>query len=157
MASQGESKKPGEDKLEEYSPILEGTATTYRLKIENIGLEREIKGSDIYDILPLNKGFEWSKENVKVSYYDAGDRAYTLKGGDDWQVVKDKDGRYRIEWGDGFRLTLKNTIYIYVTLEWPKGNEWEAYVRACSMERLENTFWCYSLWDKVSHDLAAGT
>ena len=112
MASQGESKKPGEDKLEEYSPILEGTATTYRLKIENIGLEREIKGSDIYDILPLNKGFEWSKENVKVSYYDAGDRAYTLKGGDDWQVVKDKDGRYRIEWGDGFRLTLKIPLYL---------------------------------------------
>ena len=157
VASQGESKKPGEDKLEEYSPILEGTATTYRLKIENIGLEREIKGSDIYDILPLNKGFEWSKENVKVSYYDAGDGAYTLKGGDDWQIVKDGDDRCRIVWGEEFSLTLKNTIYIYVTLKWPKGNAWEDYVRACSMERLENTFWCYSLWDKVSHDLAAGT
>ena len=157
VASQGESKKPGEDELVEYTPVFERTATTYRLKIENIGLEREIKGSDIYDILPQNEGFEWSKENVKISYYDAGDGAYTLKGGDDWQIVKDGDDRCRIVWGEEFSLTLKNTIYIYVTLEWPKGNAWEDYVRACSMERLENTFWCYKLWDKVSHDLVAGT
>ena len=157
VASQGESKKPGEDELTEYSPVYEGTATTYRLKIENIGLERQIKGSDIYDVLPLNEGFEWSKENVKISYYEAGDGAYTLAGGDDWQIVKDEDNRCRIVWGEGFKLTLKGTIYIYVTLEWPEGDEWEAYVRTCGMERVENTFWCYKLWDKVSHDLVAGT
>ena len=156
VLSQGESKKPSEDVLAEYSPVYEGASTTYRLMIENSGLGRVIEGSQIYDILPETWGFQWSKENVKIEYYDAGDGAYKLTGGEDWEI--EKNGKeQRIVWGDKFRLELEKTIYIYVTLEWPKGEIWEGYARQYGAKRLENTFWCYKLWDRVSHDLAAGT
>ena len=152
--------RPDEDVLEEYSAVGEGNTTLYRLKIENIGLPRVITGPEIYDILPPvlseGKGFAWSKANVSISYYDAGDGAYTLKNGNNWDIVRDAEGRCRIVWGNDFHLWLKGEIYIYVTLTWPEGDAWEEYVKAYGASRLENTFWCYKLWDKVTHELAAG-
>ncbi len=157
VASQGGTKVPADDVLTEYTRVHKGESTTYRLKIENLGLGREIAGSQLYDILPQTpEGFAWEKgKNVDVRYCEASEGAYELTGGDSWEVVE-KDGRYRIEWGEGFQLKLTGTIYIYVTLEWPEGDAWDAYASEYGAERLENTFWCYKLWAKVTHELAVG-
>lgn len=157
VISQGETKRPEDDVLEEHSAVGEGDTSLYRLKIENIGMPRVINGSDIYDILPQAKGFEWTKKDIAISYYDAGDNAYRLEGGDDWHIAKDEDGRYRIIWGEDFKLSLgmNESIYIYVMLTWPEGDAWEEYAKEYGGSLVENTFWCYKLWDKVTHELAA--
>ncbi len=177
VLSQGGSRNPVEDEVTAYSPIHEGGAATYRLLIRNMGLGRVIKGSQIYDILPETWGFQWSKENVKIEYYDAGDgsykdtgsyeagdgsgkRAYKLTKAEDWEIesvtVAGKQKQH-IAWGEEFRLELEGDIYIYVTLEWPEGEAWEEYAKQYGTKRLENNFYCYKLYDRVTHDLAAGT
>ena len=173
VLSQGAGREPKDDELAEYSPVHEGSNTTYRLMITNMGQGRTIAGSQIYDALPEAWGFRWSKENVKVEYYDAGDGSYRQEGSYDagdgayrllnaenWEIEDVTEGgrqKQRIVWGEDFRLDLEKTIYIYVTLEWPEGETWEKYAIQYGAKRLENTFWCYQLWSRVTHDLAAGT
>ena len=155
VSSRGEGGDPGKDILEEYSQVHKGDITTYRLKIENSGEGRVIEGRQLYDVLP--QGYSWQRGDVGIEYLPARDGAYTLEGGDDWDVVDGEDGLRHIAWGENFKLALDGDIYIYVTLKWPEGEAWEEYARGYGAKRLENKFWCYQLWDMVTHDMVGET
>ena len=149
---------PLNDKLEKYSPVMEGRPVTYRLEITNVGTPRIIKGADIYDILPDTAGFSWIKgENVEIQYSVGGDDR--VENGDRWAIEdmeteEGKAGGKKIQWGEDFALHLKGTAYIYVTLTYPEGEQWQSYAREYGAETLENTFYCYRLWDNVFHELS---
>ena len=154
VISPGET--PERDELEKYSIIGQGDKVTYRLMITNVGGTRTVNGKDLYDILPRTSGFVWSKDNVKIRYMGTvSEDSYT--NGDSWEIVDGgTPGIQKIQWNENFQADINRTMYIYVTLSYPDGSQWQAYAsdKACAAERLENTFYCYQMNDTVYHDLA---
>lgn len=156
VTSKGDT--PSGDTLEKYSGIKEGQSVTYRLELTNVGQSRVIRGADICDILPETAGFQWSKGDNVAIQYGSGD-GFTVEHGEDWNIedvetAEGKTGGQKIQWGNTFAIHLENTAYIYVTLTYPKEEQWQAYVKEHVASRLENTFYCYQIWDKVNHELS---
>lgn len=156
VTSKGDT--PSGDALEKYSGIKEGQSVTYRLELTNVGQSRVIRGADICDILPETAGFQWSKGDNVAIQYGSGD-GFAVEHGEDWNVeyvetAEGETGVQKIQWGNTFAIHLENTAYIYVTLTYPKGEQWQAYVKEHVASMLENTFYCYQIWDKVNHELS---
>ncbi len=157
-----------------------GDEITYRLDFTISGNDEQILTNEsIFDVLPSTGGqFEWSKKNVQISYgsnnnlvsieYQNGDLAtdlITSSTGEEWEIIQ-KDGLYRINWKDGFKITLgkpdqnsdtisDRTAYIDVTLSFPsKSDEWENYYNAIGGKDIINTLNCNKLTANVRHTLS---
>ena len=151
------SQEDGEEELIKKSYVKEGEAVKYRLSVRNHGNGRTIKGTDIFDILPKTpEGFQWKKEDITISYGANAD-SLQLQNKDAWEVITDpQTGEQKICWGESFSFTLagNDAMYIYITLKYPEGVEWQSYAKEYGTKELENTFYCYELFDKVWHELA---
>ena len=159
------------DNLVKRSVVHEGDTVTYRLMLEGEG-ERPVTvigGSriaddgtelyNVYDALPVSLDNYWAKDvNVKVDYVPVPGTtgSVTFTGGDEWHIETDAqnpDQQY-IYWDDDFSVTMYHGIlYIYVTLTFPSGDEWDQYGHAYGSGDVSNTFHVYHLYDQVFHEM----
>ena len=142
------------------SAISEGATVTYRIKMAAYdGLKDPITltGSQIKDILPKSVGsFAWSKKNVTVWYDTTSDDDCMVVGIDDWTIENDtKDPDQQIlTWKDTFQVTFTaSPVYIYVTLQYPTGEQWAAYSEKYAVTGVKNTVDTLGLQSTVSHTI----
>lgn len=124
------------------SVIDTGNKITYRLTLysttDNIST---VIGSEMSDILPLSMdSYRWSKENVKISY--SGFESISDETGDAWTITdaQGNTNQQNIKWNDDFKISFNEPAYIWVTLTYPQGLEWEQYLNAYRSTILTNTF-----------------
>lgn len=144
------------------SAISEGAKVTYRIKMAAYdGLKDPITltGSQIKDILPksVSKSFAWSEDNVTVSYDTTSDADNCIVvGKDDWTIEKDTEDpdQQILTWKDTFQVTFTaSPVYIYVTLEYPTGEQWAAYSEKYAVTGVKNTVDTLGLQSTVSHTI----
>jgi hypothetical protein len=177
----GANHNPSTDEEASYTFIEEGDSVTYRLTIATSGSNQlELTGSNMYDTLPNTlKTMLWEKnKNVSltfvpasgttVSYYQrtksgdtTTDTEYKLTDGkldDVWYLdgtTYSSGAAYqKIRFNSDFVIKLKGTLYIYVTLTYPSGDNWAAYCKQYGATTLTNTWNLYGLTNSVSHMLA---
>lgn len=152
---------------DQYSPVKEGQEVTYRLTITNNNASTyTVLAKSIADALPHTNGkFEWRKAsgaddgNIKIVFDDNG--GVTWNNRDGWYIGGSylPDGAHSsnsyILWPEGADLQLETgaTAYVYVTLTYPTGQEWQDYVDAVNGNPITNTLWVYDHRDIVTHDL----
>jgi LPXTG-motif cell wall-anchored protein/uncharacterized repeat protein (TIGR01451 family) len=154
---------PDKDELAKQTVIDEGEKVTYRLMIGAIGDSKvTIPGSAIYDTLPGSIGNYWSEDNISITYVPTAGSTCTVTGGDSWYIENDAKNttgktQQTIRWGSDFRAQVEGTLYIYVTLQFPKDTEnskvWEQYAEIYGGDGLTNTWHVYDLTDSVYHVL----
>ncbi len=165
-------------------PVGKGNEITYRLDFSIRGnAEQILTKNNIYDVLPSTGGqFEWTKENVKISYGSNGkthpetsENLVSIKfdnadliansNGAEWDIETTTDGQYQIKWKDGFNITLGNpgdddnisnvrTAYIYVTLTFPNDSRWDTFYNSIDNKTVINTLHCNGLTAHVTHTLS---
>ncbi len=159
-------------------PVGEEDEITYRFEFSIRGnSELVITDKDIFDILPATgNAFKWSYDNVKISYEgNTNSMVHINYGGTvlnglksdnaEWQIVDEADGKQKIVWNDGFKITMDNpgndydlvnvrTAYIYVTLKFPNGDAWNNYLAEIGGSTIINTLNCNGLTSNVTHVLS---
>lgn len=141
------------------STVNAGDEVTYCLEVERIGRTKgTIHGSSMQDYLPLSLGNYWTKENVSVAYVAEDEMELEIKnpGEEGWDIVTDSQnsGQQILKWDEDFSMTLNGTVYIYVTLEFPDGEDWTKYTEAYGSGDIRNTFHLDDRQDEVFHDLS---
>ena len=144
------------------STIGEGDTVTYRLTMySTIDHISTVTGSEMSDILPLNiDSYRWTKDNVKISY--SGFEYISDFSGDAWTITEAQGNtnQQNIKWDDDFIVTFNEPAYIWVTLTYPEGTQWEQYLNAYNSTNLTNTFKVdgpTNLQEYVSHVLKQDT
>ena len=143
------------------SAISEGAKVTYRIKMAAYdGLKDPITltGSQIKDILPksVSDSFAWSRENVTVSYDTTSDDKCIVENTDDWTIEEDTEDpdQQILTWKDTFHVTFTaSPVYIYVTLQYPTGEQWAAYSEKYAVTGVKNTVDTLGLQSTVSHTI----
>lgn len=162
-------KTPDDDTFyaDQYSPVKKGQEVTYRLTITNNNASTyTVPAKSIADALPHTNGkFEWRRAsgaddgNIKIEFFD--NDGVTWINHDGWYIGESysADGAQSsnsyILWPEGadLRLDAGATAYVYVTLTYPTGQEWQNYVDAVNGNPITNTLWVYDHRDIVTHDL----
>ena len=147
-----------QDKWVDRSTVGAGDTVTYCLEVERTGITKgTIDGSSMQDYLPASLKNYWSKENVSVAYVaqDGMEMVVTNPEKEGWEIIPDSEdpNQQILKWKDDFSITLNGTVYIYVTLTFPKGEEWTAYTNVYGSAELRNTFHLDNRQDEVFHDL----
>ena len=158
---------PEKDAITDYSVIDSGMSVTYRLRLNGmlsedsvqIGRTITVPGRKVYDALPLSiDEYRWTKDNVKLEFaYDdskvdvVGETGWTIEDSDD----PDEPDQQNIVWDDVFSITYYETasVYIYVTLTYPEGENWITYCRNYGDDRLVNTLYVADDSSRVYHAL----
>jgi hypothetical protein len=153
--------QPQTDVLEKYSLVQSGQQVLYRIAITSVGEDYTLMlpGSAIKDILPGSVENGWSKEDISITYIAEKGSTVIISDetSDAWTVVNGTvdsgtgKSTQSIQWNDGFFMQVKGTVYIYVTLTFPEGDDWEAYTHAYGSESLYNTWKIYNVTDQVEH------
>ena len=147
--------------LDTFSYIGEGNAVTYLLQLKSRGSNVTVRGSDIYDCMPWK--YDWMKpDNVSIKYVYEQEKA-TVTNPNSWSITKDdpttlavEDGEYSyIVWADDFTVTLQGDaqLFMYVTLSFPTGEPWDAFVVDNNGATLHNRFYLLGVAREVSHEL----
>ena len=134
---------------------------TYRIKMAAYdGLKDPITltGSQIKDILPksVSGSFAWSEKNVTVWYDTTSDADCNVVGIDGWTIEKDTEDpdQQILTWKDTFHVTFTaSPVYIYVTLQYPTGEQWAAYSEKYAVTGVKNTVDTLGLQSTVSHTI----
>ena len=157
---------PEQDKLLEdfsFTPLREGETVTYRLSLEGVknGSNYTLKGNEIADVLPrVPQGFRWEKEDIRVDAYvnDAhgiiGDLTTDWELSDEFSYKTSEPNQQFILWDEDVSIPLignESNFYIYVTLTYPSGKEWDSFVAANGGSHLENEFMILSADASVFH------
>ena len=145
------------DALDEYSYLKRGEKVTYRLMLEGLGESAvTVGGNAIYDALPPSIDNYWNKENVSIRYIRDGTIMISDETDTAWRIETDGNdaNQQYIRWNEDFSVTLKGTLYIYVTLTFPDEEAWDGYAHRYAGKELRNTFHVYQLYDEVSHELS---
>jgi hypothetical protein len=152
--------QPQTDELETYSMVQSGQQVVYRIDITSVGdhYTLTVPGSAIKDTLPGSVNNGWSKDNISITYIAETGSSVSISDetGDAWTIVNgtvgstEKTTQY-IRWNDDFSMQVNGTVYIYVTLTFPEGDDWEAYTHAYGSESLYNTWQIYNITDQVEH------
>lgn len=171
VTTRGET--PEKDNLDEdkHSIITENDAVTYRLTIEAIHNRTfTLTAGDLYDALPFfDKTHQWSAEHIQVEF--VADANCTVVNGNSWIVTSETpegatkaDGAQYLVWDEEFKLdfaTVDNDdgityVYIYVTLQYPKGEEWQVCANNAH-KIIVNEFNADGVSSTVTHDIGAKT
>ena len=141
---------PSEDALTKHSIVSAGQSVTYRLAMETAGSKPcTISGDSVFDALPASLDGYWVKDkNVTVTYVTGEESSVD---GVSWDIETDAEdpSQQYIRWKGDF--TVQGTLYIYVTLTYPTGEQWEKYCDAYGSTGLHNTFQVFRGRDEVSH------
>ena len=155
----------GADELEKRCSIKQGDAVTYRLMLEGVGEDVvTVNGAAMYDELPASLNGYWEKEtNVNIAYvtvpFQTGETTGSceITNPDSWHIeaVEGNPNQQILRWDNDFSVRLDQaTLYIYVTLTFPSGEEWLEYSHKYYISDLSNTFHVYQLDDEVFHNLS---
>ena len=145
----------------DYSQIHEGDKVIYRLMMEGYTdtdgnpVQLKLTGGNMYDALPLSTNtFRWSKDNVQVFYQEYSDD-YQVVNGDSWYIdTADGTDQQLLKWNDEFSITFRGKAYIYITLDYPKEQQWQNYAARYGTMTLVNTYRALNTKSSVTHDLA---
>ena len=167
--------RPAFDELDEdkFSRVSRGDSVTYRLELTGATQDIAVTGNDLYDKLPYTaSAFEWGADNLSVEYVASGidmtlnGKPVTAEGltGGEYSLTTvnpetsndDDKGQQYIKWNGDWNITLKHggTLYIYVTLTFPEGDEWDSYISTQQSEMLENVFYTFNFPKRVTHQLS---
>ena len=124
------------------STIGEGDTVTYRLTMySTTDHVSTVTGSEMSDILPLSiDSYRWTKDNVKISY--SGFESISDTSENSWSITEAQGdtNQQNVKWNDNFKVSFNSPAYIWVTLTYPEGTEWEQYLNSYSGTILTNTF-----------------
>ncbi|MCD8380731.1 MAG: DUF11 domain-containing protein [Lachnospiraceae bacterium] len=147
-----------------------GEVVTYRLELKNNSdTEITITGDNVYDTLPVNvSGDLWNADaDIKISVVLSESAEVTGNWATDWSVTTVEPGSESTEnpdatqcyivWASSDTLTFTGSVYIYVTLIYPDGEEWTSYYNAYRSTTLKNTFHAYALESEVAHSISTAT
>ncbi len=175
---------PALDKVADSSAITEEKNTVlYRMHLYNNSRTETVNlsGSQIYDLLPQTYGqFTWSTDNVSLEWVEDSPNLEITYGGDEVEIKDGKmyvndvlnepwhitssgtsaDIRYKIEFENDlhFRFAPQQSIYFYVTLTFPTGEDWDKYHSDVTGgdgedKAVENSLFVYGMEDRVEHTL----
>lgn len=159
---------PGQDELLEdnsFTPLREGETVTYRLSLEGVekGSNYILKGNEIADVLPrVPYGFRWEKEDIQVDACVNNTQGITGNLATDWDLSDEfsyktaEPNQQFILWDADVSIPLTgndSNFYIYVTLTYPSGKEWDSFVAANGGNPLKNEFMILSADASVQHDV----
>lgn len=147
--------------LDKFSFIGEGDKVTYLLKFKTSNRGVTIHGGDIYDCLPWI--VSWQKSDITLKYFYDEDKV-TLTNPENWNVTKENPSDIAVEtdkeysyivWDDDFKAVIQanTTLYIYVTVSFPKDNLWDTFVNDNNGATLYNRFYLLGIVREVSHEL----
>lgn len=144
------------------STVGAGDTVTYRLTLYSTTDHiSTVTGAEMGDILPLSiDSYRWSKDNVQISY--SGFESISDATADAWSITEAQGNtdQQNIKWNDDFKITFNKPAYIWVTMTFPDGTEWEEYLNTYGSEILTNTFKVdgpTNLQKSVSHVLKQDT
>lgn len=156
---------------DDFSAIERGAPVTYRLKFTNtVSDSYTLKNTDLIDALPNNYGaFTWDKDKITVRVVGSSDEVKNNGWTTNWSVkdayTKD-DYSYRgpiqtnnqqyLCWNEDASLTIPRgeSAYVYVTLTFPDGEDWQGYCDATSGRWVYNALWVCGYESTVSHELS---
>ncbi len=156
---------PANDQLDsdDYSEIEEGGKVTYRLTLDNEGgAERTLTGEKLADALPYTyKAFEWNKDTAPNVSLDCVPVGAEVSGLENWAITEKYEyagisgERQYITWPEESCITFQpgGKVYLYITLEFPEGDQWEAYVDRAAGNILDNTMYVERFSSSVTHEL----
>jgi LPXTG-motif cell wall-anchored protein len=161
---------PTTDVLDDFSFITPGETVTYRLSITSIGssddFELRLNGSMIYDELPGDIGKQsadsplWSPDRISITYVPEAGSSVKIsdetKGAWDVVYTSSTSKTQKIQWNSDFTITLRGTIYLYVTITFPTAEDenWNYLCKACGGSLLTNTWYVSGVKTSVTHELA---
>lgn len=156
---------------DDFSAIERGMTVTYRLAFKNTVSESyTLKGTDLIDALPNNYGaFTWDESMITVEVVPISDAVVNNGWNTKWSVkdayTKD-DYSYRgpiqtnnqqfLCWNEDASLTIPRgeSAYVYVTLTFPDGEDWQSYCDATAGRWVYNALWVCGYESTVSHELS---
>lgn len=156
---------PEQDQLTDYQHVQKGGQITYRVKLtgelhelaSQLDVAASFTGSTFYDILP-SLAHRWTSEDIQMRWvYDQEKVSVTNE--DAWTVENGANNQDTIRWSDDFVMEFRGEteVYLYITVEFPEGENWDTTVKNCGDQRLENCFIFYKPnvdgSDTVYHDL----
>lgn len=156
---------------DDFSAIERGMSVTYRLAFTNtVSDSYTLKGTDLIDALPNNYGsFTWDTSNIKVEVVPTFDAVVNNGWDTNWSVKDDYtdddytySGPIRSEhqqylcWNEDASLTIPRgkSAYVYVTLAFPDGKDWQRYCDATEGRWVYNALWVCGYESTVSHELS---
>ncbi len=154
---------PDQDETASASALAPGTSVTYRLGLSRLGTEPfQLTGKDIYDALPKRLVEEpWTKDLVSIEIPQHN--GLTVESGDlnAWQITNANPANGEVDptqqfivWPEDVKISLTKTAYMYVTVKFPAGEQWNAYRSAYGNQSLFNTWHVKDAQSQVSHYLA---
>lgn len=138
---------------------------TYKITLTS-GAEGKITvtGKELFDRLPQTFGvFDWTAENIELSYRTDDPEHVAFTGMDDWYVdtaspipafwQDDVEGQFYIRWPQetSIRFTEPANAYLYVTLTYT--DVWDAYSMAAAGNSVENVVYVNEYPENVVHDI----
>ncbi len=140
------------DDLTKMSIVNEGDTVTYRLSVYTFGNDSvKVYGSNMRYELSANNGC-WSKDDIRINYIHGEDSEYTITNGDSWNISY-SNNIMTLQWGSDFEATVKGTLYIYITLNYPDGESWDEYTKLFASEYVTGSFKHSSISSSVTHSL----
>jgi len=147
-----------------YSSLTEAQTVTYRLMLQTQQdadgnyYSLTIHGNEMEDMLPLSmEGYSWDEDKVEINYMDETEN-YHVVNGDSWSITTSGteagSNQQYIRWNPDFSITLRGTAYIYVTLQFPSGTQWQEYARKYGATNLVNTYYVLNLSASVTQNLS---
>ena len=154
----------GEDSLVTQSPLKSGEKVTYRLGLSVFGDQPfKLTGNQIYDVLPPSlPGKPWNKKNLTLEV-PTGQKGLQVTAGNlnNWTITNKNpadgtisDTQQYIVWDQDLQLEVSGSVYMYVTWQLPKENEWESYRKKYLSDTLFNTWHVLNDSYAVSHYLS---
>lgn len=138
---------------------------TYKIRLSSGGEgEITLTGKQLFDRLPQTFGiFDWTTENITLSYRTDDPEHVTFTGMDDWYIGTDSpirafwpddvEGQFYIRWPQesSIRFTEPADAYLYVTLTYT--DIWDAYSAATAGNSVENVIYVNDYPENVVHDI----
>ena len=143
---------PQQDQLTDHQFLPENSQVTYRVKLtgqiselaSQLDMAASFTGSVFYNILPAID-CRWEKEDVQMQWvYDA--ESVSVTNPDAWTVESGTDEMGNplntIRWSDDFVMEFRGAseAYLYITVQYPQGEAWNAALEDYDGQRLENRF-----------------
>lgn len=156
---------------DDFSAIERGMTVTYRLAFKNtVSDSYTLEDTDLIDALPNNYGaFTWDESMITVEVVPTSDAVVNNGWNTKWSVkdayTKD-DYSYRgpiqtnnqqyLCWNEDASLTIPRgkSAYVYVTLAFPDGEDWQRYCDATEGRWVYNALWVCGYESTVSHELS---
>lgn len=161
--------EPQQDQLTDYLQVQKGGQVTYRVKLtgqlnelaSQLDVAASFTGSTFYNILP-SLAHRWTDEDVQMQWvYD--EETVTVTNENSWIVENDTDKNGKcidtIRWSDEFSMEFRGAskAYLYITVQFPEGEDWDETMETYDGSRLENRFIFFKPntdgSDTVYHDL----